>query len=135
LVLSRLNVDVELVERDTEIRALGSGITLIGPAVRALDRLGVIDECLANGFGIREFQLFDVAGEERDRFPLPSPDGTDQPGMLGMMRPGLHRILTDRVIAEGVPVRTGLSPTGIEHAGGTASVTFTTGERAHYDLV
>ncbi|MEW1737965.1 FAD-dependent oxidoreductase [Nocardia beijingensis] len=53
-VLSRQGIDVDLIERNAEVRALGSGITLIGPSLRALSRLGVLDECLTEGFGCSE---------------------------------------------------------------------------------
>lgn len=134
LSLGRQGIEVDLVERDAEIHALGSGITLIYPAVRALDRLGVLDDCLDVGFGVHEFRIFDPRGDQVDGFPLPSV-GPNHPGLLGMMRTQLYRILADRATAEGVTVRTGVSPIGIEHGGATETVTFASGDRADYDLV
>ena len=39
IALARIGFDVTLAEREPEWSALGSGITMIGPALRALDRL------------------------------------------------------------------------------------------------
>jgi 2-polyprenyl-6-methoxyphenol hydroxylase-like FAD-dependent oxidoreductase len=135
MVLSRQGIEVDLIERQQQVQALGSGITLIGPALRALDRLGVYDECVARGYGVTDFEIYEVHGALADRFPLPSPVGTDQPGLLGMMRPALHRILLDRATEEGTSVRTGTSPVRIDQQAGIAHVSFSTGERGRYDLV
>ncbi len=135
VALASRGVDVELVERESEIHALGSGITLIGAALRALDRLGIYDECAAHGYAMDDFELFDPAGNPLTRFPLPKAVGTDHPGMLGMMRPELHRILLDAAKRCGVAIRTGTPVTGLESGTESATVTFADGGTARYDLV
>lgn len=127
--------DVELVERESHIHALGSGITLIGAALRALERLGVYEECAARGYAMDDFELFDPAGNQLTRFPLPKAVGTDHPGMMGMMRPDLHRILLERATGLGIAVRTGSAVTGIENSADRAAVTFDDGGTADFDLV
>ena len=135
IVLSRQGIEVDLAERLAEIRALGSGISLIGAALRALDRLGLYEECAASGYCITDMENYEVDGTLLNRSPLPSPLGTDQPGMLGMMRPTLHAILLDHAVREGATLVAATSPTGIEQQPGGAAVTFSTGERRAYDLV
>lgn len=135
MVLSRQGVEVDLVERQAEVHTLGSGITLIGAALRAFDRLGVYAECVANGYSVTQIEAYDVDGTLVNRTALPSPVGTGQPGMLGMMRPTLHKILLGNAAKEGTQVRTATSPTQIEQQAGAATVTFSTGERRDYDLV
>src|SRR5215467_1339369 len=135
IVLSRQGIGVDLVERQPHVNTLGSGITLIGAALRALDRLGLYEECVANGFSVTHMETYEVDGTLANRSPLPSPVGTDQPGMLGMMRPTLHRILLGHAAKEGTDVRTATSPTHIEQQAGAITVTFSTGERRDYDLV
>lgn len=136
LVLSRQGFTVDLVERQQRVEALGSGITLIGPALRGLHELGVYDDCVAQGYGVTEFEIYETDGSAlAERFSLPSPIGTDQPGLLGSMRPTLHRVLLEHAADEGTSVRTGRSPTRIEHCPDAEVVTFSTGERREYDLV
>jgi naringenin degradation protein FdeE len=135
MVLSRQGIEVDLIERQRQVHTLGSGITLIGPALRSLDRLGVYEECVASGYGVTDFKIYEVGGALADRFPLPSPVGTDQPGLLGMMRPALHRILLDRATKEGTSVRTATSPARIDQQASVVTVTFNTGEHGDYDLV
>ncbi|MEJ2889498.1 FAD-dependent monooxygenase [Actinomycetospora aeridis] len=133
--LASRDIDVELVERESEIHALGSGITLIGAALRALERLGVYDECAAAGYAMDDFELFDPAGRPITRFPLPKAVGTDHPGMVGMMRPELHRILLAHARRAGVTMRTGTAVAGVEHHSGSATVTLDDGGSSRYDLV
>lgn len=135
LSLERQGVHVDLVERRPQVETLGSGITLIGPALRALQMLGVYDDCVAQGFGITDFQTYNADGTLASTFRLPSPVGTDQPGMLGMMRPTLHSILLQHVRREGTSIRTGVAPTGIVDGTHSTTVTFDSGERNEYDLV
>lgn len=135
LVLSRQGIDVELVERREQVRAVGSGITMIGAGIRALDRLGLYQECAASGYGVTDLEFCEVDGTLAWRRRLPSPAGPDLPGMLGMMRPVLHGILLDHAVKEGANVRTAISPTHVEQRPGGASVTLSTGERREYDLV
>jgi 2-polyprenyl-6-methoxyphenol hydroxylase-like FAD-dependent oxidoreductase len=135
MVLSRQGIEVDLIERQQQVRALGSGITLIGPALRALDRLSVYEECVASGYGVTDFEIYEADGALASRFPLPSPVGTDQPGLLGMMRPALHGILLDRATKEGASVRTGTSPVRIDQQARTVGVTFNTEEHDSYDFI
>jgi 2-polyprenyl-6-methoxyphenol hydroxylase-like FAD-dependent oxidoreductase len=134
-VLSRQGIKVDLVERQPEVSALGSGITLIGAALRALDEIGLYEECVANGYSVTAMENYAVDGTMVHSHPLPSPLGTGHPGMIGMMRPVLHRILLDHAAKEGIEARTDTSPTQIDQQGDGATVTFSTGERRDYDLV
>jgi 2-polyprenyl-6-methoxyphenol hydroxylase-like FAD-dependent oxidoreductase len=135
IAASRQGIEVDLVERQPKVRALGSGITLIGAALRALDRLGVYSDCVANGYSVTHMETYEVDGTLAHRAGLPSPAGTGQPGMLGMMRPSLHAILLEHASRAGTEVRTATSPDRIEQHAGGARVTFSTGECGDYDLV
>lgn len=134
LVLARQGIDVDLVERNERVEALGSGITLIGPAVRALDDLGVVEACLAEGYGSTEFQARTPDGELIASLPLEG-GRPELPGLMGMRRPDLHRILLDRAVSDGLVVRTGVSPAAIENSEDGARVTFVDGTSADVDLV
>jgi len=135
IVLSRLGIEVDLVERRAQVRAVGSGITMIGAGIRALDRLGLYTECAASGYSVTDLEFCQADGTLAWRQRLPAPAGADRSGMLGMMRPVLHGILLDHAVTEGTKVWTATSPVRVEQRPGGASVTFSTGERGDYDLV
>lgn len=135
LALRRQGAEADLVERDAEIRTLGSGIALIYPAMRALRRLGVLDQCLEVGYGISKMVICDINGDALQVRSLPSELGSGVPGMMGMMRPQLHRILLGHAASLGLIVRTGLSLTEIASRADRAEVKFSDGAEADYDLV
>jgi 2-polyprenyl-6-methoxyphenol hydroxylase-like FAD-dependent oxidoreductase len=135
LALRRQGTEVDLVERDAEIRTLGSGITLIYPAMRALRRLGVLDQCLEVGYGTSKRVICDINGDAQQVRSLPSELGSGMPGMMGMMRPQLHRILLGHAASLGLSARTGLSPAEIVYRADRAEVKFSDGAEADYDLV
>jgi 2-polyprenyl-6-methoxyphenol hydroxylase-like FAD-dependent oxidoreductase len=134
LVLALDGGEAELVERSAHVGALGSGITLNGAAIRALDDLGVVAECLAAGYGSTEFEVCDPAGVRVSNLPLEG-NQPGLPGMLGMRRADLHRILLGRAESAGVRVRTGVSPVSIEERPDAAQVVFSDGSRVDADLV
>ncbi|EFQ84390.1 FAD binding domain protein [Aeromicrobium marinum DSM 15272] len=133
--LAQQGLDVTLVERRETVEALGSGITLIGPSLRALAALGLHDECLRRGYGFSNFDTFALDGSVASSFEIPSPVGTDQPGMLGMMRPALHSVLLDHALGLGVPIRTSAEPVSLHQVDAAVSVDFADGSRGEFDLV
>ncbi|MGW5554733.1 FAD-dependent monooxygenase, partial [Nocardia beijingensis] len=105
-----------------------------GPSLRALSRLGVLDECLTEGFGCSEMLVCTPAGDPLISIPLPSAE-QGAPGLLGMTRPDLHRVLSRRALAEGVTVRTGISAQSIDDLAETVRVELTDGSVGEVDLV
>ena len=51
--LMRRGVQAEIVEISADFAVQGIGIALQGPTLRALNTIGVIDRCLAVGWGIK----------------------------------------------------------------------------------
>jgi 2-polyprenyl-6-methoxyphenol hydroxylase-like FAD-dependent oxidoreductase len=136
IALARKGHQVSLIEREEEISALGSGITLIGPALRAMDHLGVLSDCVAQGYPITEFEQRTPSGELVSCFTMPSATGEGGPGMMGMTRPGLHRILLNHADDLGVQIRTGIAAAGIEHRESSVSVLLDgTADPEEYDLL
>lgn len=133
--LAARGTEVQLVEKRKNVDALGSGITLIGPALRALEQLGVVDECVDQGYRIDTFATLDLNGELVSKFDLPSPEGSNLPGMLGMTRPTLHRHLLARAAALGVQIRTGTEPVSILERDAAVEVGFNDGTSSSFDLL
>jgi 2-polyprenyl-6-methoxyphenol hydroxylase-like FAD-dependent oxidoreductase len=135
IALRRRGWQVVLAERDAQWRALGHGITMIGPALRALERLDLLDEALGEGFGVHDLTMCDTQGEVLQRVPLPSSIGPGRPGLLGMMRPALHRLLAGRARALGVEVRLGSGLERLEAAADGVDAVLAGGTVSRHDLV
>jgi len=135
LSLQRKGIDAEIVEKEQVWGASGTGITLMGPALRALEQLGVLEQCLLQGSGASEMRLFDARGELIQTFPIPGLLGPDYPSVGGMMRPTLHRILSEAATEAGASVRTGVTVAALEQHADRVEVGFTDGTSGSYDLV
>src|SRR5262245_10154079 len=51
VALRRTGINCEMVEIRPELTEPGTGISLQGPALRALQTVGVLDQCISRGFG------------------------------------------------------------------------------------
>ena len=135
LALRRQEIDVDVVERDPEWGVYGVGIIQPGNALRALDSLGLAEACVRAGHRIVGDRIWLADGETKiaeHRWPalvehLP-------PGN-GLTRPKLHEILTSRTLESGAEVRTGVTFTELAPSESQVDVTFTDGQRRHYDLI
>ena len=132
--LKRGGLEVDLVEIDPGWRSYGAGISLNGGTFRVFKTLGILDGFRAEG---ATSDGVEIRGPQDEVFAsLPTPSVVDgMPGNGGAMRPLLARLLAEKVRAEGVNVRLGVSFTGIEDGADACRVSFTDGTTADYDLV
>jgi 2-polyprenyl-6-methoxyphenol hydroxylase-like FAD-dependent oxidoreductase len=142
ILLADGGVAVDLVEITPDVTATGSGITVQGNALRVLRDLGVWPEVERAGYGFTTLGLRapDPHGTLIVEMPDARTGGDDLPATVGMYRPDLARILTDRASALGVKIRLGTTVTALEQDGGTrdgrgVDVTFSDGARSRYDVV
>ncbi|MGY1608944.1 FAD-dependent monooxygenase [Geodermatophilus sp. SYSU D00700] len=135
--LAEAGVAVDLVEIRPEVSALGSGITLQGNALRELRTLGVWERVSAAGyaFDVTGIRAPDPAGTVVAKIPDARTGGPDLPAVMGMSRPELARILTDRAAEVGVKVRFGTTHTELRQDATGVDVTFADGSAGRYDLV
>jgi 2-polyprenyl-6-methoxyphenol hydroxylase-like FAD-dependent oxidoreductase len=137
ILLADAGVSVELAEIKTDVGAIGSGITLQGNALRVLRELGVLDECIADGWTSEGLVLRapDADATVLARLPNQRSGGPDLPASMGMYRPALARILMARAERAGVKTRfsTTLQSQVQDETG--VDVTFTDGSAGRYDLV
>ena len=137
IALAQGGVQVDLIDKQSDVSALGSGITLQGNALRAFRELGVWEQVQANGFA------YDSMG-----LRAPDPNGTliaelqeirtggpDLPATAGMYRPDLARILVDRAAEVGAKVRFGTTATALRQDEDGVDVTFADGSSGRYVLV
>ncbi|OXM56087.1 oxidoreductase YetM [Amycolatopsis thailandensis] len=104
--LARRGWSVEVIDTATEDVAIGWGLSLTGPALRALDDLGLADRCLAAGYGMNVVTNIDIDGTE-STFELPRLIGPHRPAMTGIARPELHRILRAEALRLGAQIHLG----------------------------
>jgi 2-polyprenyl-6-methoxyphenol hydroxylase-like FAD-dependent oxidoreductase len=135
LELQRHGIDADLIEREDVWGARGTGITLMAPALRAMRTLGILEECMPEGYGVTEMKIFTAAGDFLEAVPLQGLLGPGAPSIGGMMRPTLHRVLSQTALRAGASVRTGLSVASLDQRDGAVEVGFTDGTRDSYELV
>ena len=133
--LRRNGFAVEIAEINPDWSVLGLGIALLGPTLRALQTIGLLEPCLQLGFGFSSFSIGNPAGQIVRENELPRLLGPDTPAAVGIMRPTFHRVLTEACTALGVPVRLGVTVRSIDQSETTAAVEFSDGSTQRYDLV
>ncbi len=133
IALHRVGWGIELIDIDPTWRALGAGLTLSGPTLRAFKQLDVLDAVKANGFFSPSLALGDETGAILAKIPIQE-CGPGIAGLGGILRPVLHRILSERVRALGT-VRLGIGVSKLEDDGSVVNVTFSDGTVGQYDFV
>lgn len=138
ILLAEAGVSVELAEIKPDVTALGSGITLQGNAMRVLRELGVLDECLEEGWtseGLKLRAPFDPEAKVVAFLPNHRSGGPDLPASMGMYRPTLARILMGRAERAGVKLRFSTTTQELAQDAHGVDVRFTDGSTGRYDLV
>ena len=104
--LADAGVEVDVFEQRESTNTLGSGITLQGNALRALDQVGVWDEVKNNGYVFDGLNLRAPGPEAAVVASLPevATGGENYPAAMGMYRPVLAKIMLDRAERSGVRV-------------------------------
>ncbi|WP_326623090.1 FAD-dependent monooxygenase [Streptomyces decoyicus] len=135
IALARREWQVEIAEVNPSKATSGWGLCLTGPALRALDELGLAETCLAEGYGVSVITHVDVEGEPAGEVRLPRLIGAQRPAMAGIARPVLHRILYAEAERRGVAVRHGLTVTAVDQQGELVRVQLSDGTDRQVALV
>jgi 2-polyprenyl-6-methoxyphenol hydroxylase-like FAD-dependent oxidoreductase len=133
--LRKAGIAVDLVEIDAGWRSYGAGITLNGATLRALDRVGVLKEIIAQGACTDGGEIYTADGHKIGDLQTPRLAGNEIPGGGGIMRPVLARILSEATLGSGTKVRLGCRAMSIDQRDSAADVSFSDGTRSSYDLV
>jgi len=132
--LQKRGVAVDLIDQDPEWRTYGAGITITAPTLRAFHQLGVLEAVGEVGALSDHVKFFAADGtfiRKLDSPPLL--DGI--PGTGGVMRPALHRILSERTVAAGTNVRLGLTLESFTQDAAGVDVRLSDASEGRYDLV
>lgn len=125
---------IDLIDLDPDWRVYGAGITITGPTLRAYKRLGLLDAIKQNGAitpGTRIRAFDGTLLAELSEPPL----SDDIPGTGGILRPALHRIMSERVRALPISVRLGITVDQIAQDGSGVDVALSDGSAGRYDIV
>ena len=135
--LACAGVQVDLIDKQPDVSALGSGITLQGNALRAFQDLGVWDQVQQKGYSYSSLGLRapDATGTLIAELDEIRTGGPDLPSTAGMYRPELARILIDRAAEVGAKARFGVSCTSLVQDESGVDVVFADGSTGRYDLV
>jgi 2-polyprenyl-6-methoxyphenol hydroxylase-like FAD-dependent oxidoreductase len=133
IMLTRAGVAVRIVDIDPNWRVYGAGITITAATLRAFKRVGILERVMDEGHTHAGVQACDVQGRpiEFVRSPVLEPG---LPGAGGILRPVLHRILSDLVKSLGIPVSLGLTVDALVDRPDGLEVTFSDGTTGRYDM-
>ena len=135
LALKRTGIACEIVEIRPALTEPGTGISLQGPALRALREVGVLDDCISRGFGQTFFKACDAEGNITGTVDLPRLLGPNYPATIGIMRHAVHEVFAAELSRLSVPIRLATTVSALAHEGDGVGVTFTDETSGRYDLV
>lgn len=134
IALRRDGHDVTVIEKDPSWSVYGVGIIQQSNVLRAMRELGLIDSYLNAACGFDHVEVFTPAGMCVARVSSPNLV-QGYPANVGIARPALHKVLADRVIADGVEVLLGVTATSIDDRGDSVEVTLSSGACRVVDIV
>lgn len=133
--LRQRGIDVEVLEANKEWAVYHVGIIVQANFVRALASIGLGEKAVAAGFPYKGFRFHDANGKLVAELPGDEKVAAPYPADLGLTRPALHKVLTERVLELNVPIRLGMTYSRIEDQGDKVEVEFSDGTCGTYDLV
>lgn len=134
IALREAGTAVHLIDRDPDWKVYGAGITITGPTLRVMRRLGILERVLAEGFVADGLLACDAAGKTIAQIETSSTALDGLPGAGGIMRPTLHRILSECLLALEPDISLGRTVVQIA-PGQPKRVTFDDGSTGEYDVV
>ena len=135
VALGRRGIPADLIEIKPDHNVQGVGIIQPGNALRALNGIGLMRRCLAEGFQTDHYIMRDGAGGFIGRADLLRIAGPDVPAVNGLPRPALHRILTEAATDAGARIRLGMTIEALDTTSQGVDVVLTDGSHETYDLV
>ncbi len=133
IALRKAHIDVEVIEIHPAYNVYGVGIIQPSNALRALDVLGLADECIRRGAPYNHFNMGLADGT-----PIGT-SGTPGLGRLpahnGISRRVLHEVLLEGAVNANVQLTMGKTVTTLDDTGETVNVLFSDGSTDSYDLV
>lgn len=133
--LRQQGIAVDLVEINRDHDVYGVGIIQPNNTLRALDKIGVADECVAKGGAFPGWRIYDRHGGHIMDAPNSSEASPAHPPINGITRPLMQQILLGAARRAGAAIRLGVAVDSLDDRGEAVEVGFTDGSRARYDFV
>ncbi|SCB59519.1 2-polyprenyl-6-methoxyphenol hydroxylase [Rhizobium aethiopicum] len=133
--LREAGLDVHLCDQDPQWRVYGAGITITGPTLRAMGRLGILEAVLERGYAADGIDICSAEGKPLFQLDTRGEALGAIPSAGGILRPVLHGIMSERLLALAPEIRLGVTVEEIDWQGDLAHVHFSKGESTVYDLV
>jgi 2-polyprenyl-6-methoxyphenol hydroxylase-like FAD-dependent oxidoreductase len=133
--LAQGGVEVDLVEISPVWTGVGHGITVQGNALRSLQKIGVLDEVLAQGVPFDGMRLRNADGSLIVELTTPHTGGEELPSTMGSLRSSLQTILCRAVYDHGVTVKLGTTVESLTDDGQGVTAQLSDGTSARYDVV
>ena len=132
----KTGITTRVVESGRRSDRLGTGISLLGNALRALDQLGLADRCIEAGQGFDRVCNYDAAGHLLNDYRPPRSFRQDRPGAFGILRPVLSDILESEAVRAGAKIDYSTTVSRIRQVDGRpVLVELSTGETIEAPLV
>ncbi|ONK12473.1 FAD-dependent monooxygenase [Streptomyces sp. MP131-18] len=136
--LRKAGLDVEVYERAGELRAAGSGLSVMSNAIAALDSLGLGIDLAGRGQTLESYHVRTPRGRLIREFPFPEIIARIGAPSVLITRADLQQALLEAI--EGIPIVTGSTATAFEwdETGaddGGVRVTFADGSEAYGDVL
>lgn len=126
---------VDVIERKPVIDDGGGvGLSLVGNALRALETIGVAQQCVDIGMPAMSIGMYRPDGTLAMENPLPQIGGLQWPSVASLTRAAFHSILL-RAAAKVANLRCGTTIIGVEEGSDAVGVSFSDGSSSNYDLV
>lgn len=135
IALREAGLTVDLCDQDPHWRVYGAGITITGPTLRAMGRLGILEAVLEHGYTADGIDICSADGKPLFSIDTRNDALGDIPTAGGILRPVLHRIMSERFLALKPTVMLGVTVEAIDWHGDLATVRFSNGTSGTYDLV
>lgn len=128
-------IDVDLIEKQPDWTVYGVGIIQPYNMLRALQEIGLSQQCLEVGAAFDSYRIHDAQGNVLLDPEVPEEHGSDLPANNGITRPKLHDVLIAGAKEVGTQIRLGTTMTSYHDDGDHLEVGSSDGEQRRYDLV
>lgn len=135
--LADAGVAVDIFEERDELTPAGSGITLQGNALRAMDQVGVWEEVHKHGYAFDGLVLRAPGPDAKIVAEIPevATGGPDYPAGMGMYRPKLARIMLDHAERLGIRIHFSQALTGFSQTDTTVNIEIAGEPGGEFDLL